>query len=148
MLSQVEAHRLAASINQLRPDWPLASLSTWIRKHLPERAYRDAAVALTWVACDPETTSPGRVLEAGPWWRAVTADKGTTSTVTTRCPEHPAHAAWNCPDCDAATTPPPENWRDGLTLTRRDRPKARTEPTPDPTRIEQIRAELDREATT
>ena len=49
-MNQVEAHRLASAINQIRPDWPLASLSTWIRKHLTEKAYRDAAVALTWVA--------------------------------------------------------------------------------------------------
>ena len=149
MMSQVEAHRLAAAINQLRPDWPLASLSTWIRKNLTERAYRDAAVALTWVACDPQTTSPGRVLEAGPWWRAVVADKGTTSAVTTRCPVHPAHPAWNCPDCDTEATPPPDGWRDTTkaNLGRRARPVRRPEPTPDTDRIDQIRAALDAQET-
>jgi hypothetical protein len=106
MLSQVEAHRLAAALNQLRPDWPLASLSTWIRNNLTDRAYRDAAVALTWVACESETTSPARVLEAGPWWRATQAGAGTVSAISTRCPEHPAHTAWNCPDCDAGAVAP------------------------------------------
>ena len=99
MLSQVEAHRLAAAINQLRPDWPLASLSTWIRSNLAERAYRDAAIALTWVACEPETVSPGRVLEAGPWWKATQAQAPTLAAVTHMCPTHPAEKAWNCGLC-------------------------------------------------
>ncbi len=108
MLSQTEAHRLAGAINHLRPDWAIASLSTWIRNNLADRAYRDAAVALTWVACDAQTSTPARVLENGPWWRATQAGTGTTSTITTRCPEHPSSAAWNCTDClDRAVPPPP-----------------------------------------
>ena len=147
MMSQVEAHRLAAAINQLRPDWPLASLSTWIRANLAERPYRDAAVALTWVAADPATTTPGRVLEAGPWWRAVVADKGTVSAVTTRCPEHPAHAAWNCPDCDAEAAPPPDGWTTTAraALTRRARTVRRPDPTPDTERINALRDRIDAE---
>lgn len=86
MLSQAETHRLAAAINALRPDWPLASLSTWIRTSLAERAYRDAAVALTWVACDPQSETPARVLEAGPWWRAAQAEQGAASAVKHRGP--------------------------------------------------------------
>jgi hypothetical protein len=105
MLSQVEAHRLAAAVNHLRPDWPLASLSTWIRNHLTDRAYRDAAVALTWVACDAETKSPGRVLEDGPWWRATQAGAGTVSAIPTRCPEHPTSPAWQCPECESDAVP-------------------------------------------
>lgn len=108
MLSQVEAHRLAAAVNQLRPDWPLASLSTWIRNHLTERAYRDAAVALTWVACDPQTSSPGRVLEAGPWWKATQATVGTVSAITHKCPEHPDQPAWSCKPCADAIADPAE----------------------------------------
>lgn len=106
MLSQVEAHRLAAAINQLRPDWPLASLSTWIRSNLAERAYRDAAIALTWVACEPETQSPGRVLENGPWWKATQAQAGTISAISQQCPEHPGEKAWDCQPCrDEASDP-------------------------------------------
>jgi hypothetical protein len=108
MLSQTETHRLTAAINALRPDWPLASLSSWIRNNLADRAYRDAAVALAWVATDPETTTPGRVLEAGPWWRAVMADKGTVSTITHRCPEHPAERAWDCKPCAEQAIPATE----------------------------------------
>ncbi|WP_330473800.1 hypothetical protein [Terrabacter sp. C0L_2] len=141
-MNQVEAHRLAAAVSQLRPDWPVASLSSWITKNLTERPYRDAAVALAWVAADPATTTPGRVLEAGPWWRAVVADKGTVSAVTTRCPDHPEHPAWKCPECDAETTPPPVDWRGDVTLSRRARPKTRPEPTHD---LADVRARIDAE---
>lgn len=72
-----EAARLAHAINDLRPDWPISSLRTFIERNLANRAYRDAAVALTWVATDrkpdgtPASDTPKRVLEAGPWWRAA-----------------------------------------------------------------------------
>jgi hypothetical protein len=65
--------RLAAIINCIRPDWPQASLTTAIVKHLSHRPFRDALIALAWVAADPNTATPARVLEHGPWWDAVAA---------------------------------------------------------------------------
>ena len=112
MIEQTEAARLAAAINALRPEWPAQSLLTFIGKHLQHRAYRDAAVALTWVACDTATLTPARVLEAGPWWNATTAQAATLSAHTHRCPEHPAERAWDCQPCAEATTPVPAGWRE------------------------------------
>lgn len=72
-----ELRRLAHAINEHRPDWPIASLRTFIGKNLSNRTYRDASVALTWIACDmkpdgsPASSTPKRVLEAGPWWQAA-----------------------------------------------------------------------------
>jgi hypothetical protein len=72
-----EIARLAHAINEHRPDWPISSLTTFITRNLSNRAYRDASVALTWVATDakldgtPATSTPKRVLEAGPWWSAA-----------------------------------------------------------------------------
>lgn len=101
-MNQTEAHRLTAAVCALRPDWPLASVSGWIAKNLLDRPYRDAAVALTWVATDPETKTPARVLEAGPWWRAVVAGgEATVSAITTMCGEHPSERALNCRQCEA-----------------------------------------------
>jgi hypothetical protein len=68
-----EITRLAAVINTLRPDWPQASLTTAIVKHLSHRPFRDVLIALAWVAADPNTQTPARVLEQGPWWDAVAA---------------------------------------------------------------------------
>jgi hypothetical protein len=82
--------RLAHALNELRPDWPISSLTTWIRNNLATRSYRDAAVALAWVATDtkPDGTwasdKPARVLEQGPWWRAAAA--GESGVTVTRNP--------------------------------------------------------------
>ena len=70
-MNQTEAERLAGAIAALRPDWPARSLLTFITRSLVDRAYRDATIAFVWVATDPTTDSPGRVLEHGPWWRAA-----------------------------------------------------------------------------
>lgn len=78
-----ETQRLAAAVHQLRPDWRLDSLRTWIGHNLSARAYRDAAVALAWVAADPATKTPARVLENGPWW-------GATLTAGSDAQRHPS----------------------------------------------------------
>lgn len=73
-----EIDRVSAAVNRLRPDWPTASIRTIIAKHLADRPRRDVAVALAWVACEPQSATPARVLEAGPWWRAASVEGGTT----------------------------------------------------------------------
>ncbi len=101
MLTNDETHRLAAALNALRPDWPVKSLVTFIDANLRPRTYRETAVALTWVASDPQTETPKRVLENGPWWNATRAQAGTVSVIPTRCPEHRQHRAASCPECAA-----------------------------------------------
>jgi hypothetical protein len=98
-MNEAQISRLAHALNELRPDWPIASLTTWIRNHLATRAFRDAAVACTWVALDMQADGSwtsrtlARVLEAGPWWRAAAA--GEDGIRTSRNPR-PDEA---CPDC-------------------------------------------------
>ena len=77
-MTPTEIDRVAACINQLRPDWPVASLRTLIETKLGSRSRRDVAVAMSWVACDSTTLTPARVLEAGPWWRATNVDGSNT----------------------------------------------------------------------
>lgn len=67
-MNETEIHRIAQAINALRPDWPIGSLATFITSKLANRARRDVAVALAWIACESESKTPARVLEAGPWW--------------------------------------------------------------------------------
>lgn len=102
-MNTTETERLAASINALRPDWPVASLSTFIAGQLANRAYRDAALALAWVATDPDTRTPARVLEAGPWWnttRTATTDPDPYGVPSAdRCPYHPDQTKGACPRC-------------------------------------------------
>lgn len=67
-----EIERIAAALNQARPDWPTKQLRTLLaHPSLADRPRRDVFVALAWVACESGTASPYRVLEAGPWWRAA-----------------------------------------------------------------------------
>lgn len=86
-MTKTELARLAAAINVLRPDWPIPSLQTFLTNGHHHRPLRDVAVALTWIATDPDTQSPGRLNEPGPWWSASrTAD---TPQVVNDCPRHP-----------------------------------------------------------
>jgi hypothetical protein len=72
VMEEHEIDRIAAAMHQLRPDWPVKSLKTMLHNPtLKDRPRRDVCVALAWVACEPNTATPGRVLEAGPWWRAA-----------------------------------------------------------------------------
>lgn len=71
-MNPTEAARIACAIAILRPDWDARSLQTFLtddRNHIARRPYQDAAAALTFVACDPTSKTPARVLEAGPWWK-------------------------------------------------------------------------------
>lgn len=92
-MNETEIARIAAAVNQLRPDWPAASLRTLLaRPALAERPRRDVAVALTWIACEADTKTPARVLEAGPWWQAAAAESATA-------PRHAFDPATSCDIC-------------------------------------------------
>ena len=96
-MDQNQIDRLALAAHALRPDWRADSLRTFIgqqatRSGLPLRDMpaRDVAVAMTWIACDPDTRVPTRVLEAGPWWEAATpmpAQKPTPTPSSLRSEE-------------------------------------------------------------
>ena len=104
MISRDETERLAAMANALRPDWPLKSLTTFIVNELTRRTYREVAIALAWIATDPATDTPKRMLEAGPWWNASRAQAATVSVVVTRCAVqgHEHLPAARCPACEEA----------------------------------------------
>ena len=96
-MNRTEIERLAGAANKLRPDWPWKSLVTFIELHMMDRAYRDVAVALAWVACDPATKTPKRVLESGPWWQAAVVGEPASTNIITRC-EHGEPGA-RCLEC-------------------------------------------------
>ena len=112
MPSDTELQRLAAMTNQLRPEWPTKSLLTHLRDHHANRAYRDLAVALAYIATDAKTLTPARLKESGPWWRLTEEQTRTPVGRTIPCPEHPDQPASRCKKCAEEATPPPPNWRD------------------------------------
>jgi hypothetical protein len=108
MITKNEAERLAQAVNAFRPDWPIKSLLTFIGRELIGRPFQDVAVALVWVATDPRTQTPKRVLEAGPWWRPVDdRPSGTPTPSRPRCPDHPGQPL-DCPTCAEARLSPDE----------------------------------------
>lgn len=100
-MTKIELARLACAVAIHRPDWPEASLRSFLETHLAHRPYLDVAVALTWIAVDPDSRNPGRVLEAGPWWQAAS----TRDVPTTRndCRDHP-HAGLRVDQATGRTT--------------------------------------------
>ena len=79
-MNEHERDRIAAAMNQARPDWPTRQLRTLLDSpQLVDRPRRDVFVALAWVASEAGTATPYRVLEAGPWWKAAAIDATTSS---------------------------------------------------------------------
>ena len=70
-MNKTDVTRIAAAINQLRPDWGAPELRSFIWKSLTARPAADVMVALALVALDPDTRTPARVLASGPWWQAT-----------------------------------------------------------------------------
>jgi hypothetical protein len=96
-----EKTRIAAAINQLRPDWPAASLRTLLdRPAITNRPRRDVAVALAWIACETDSKTPARVLESGPWWQAVGVEGGVDGGAITNGVLDPTGS------CDTCSQPP------------------------------------------
>ena len=80
-MNKIETARLATAIHALRPDWPTASLKTLIETRLTDHAWLDATLALAYVALDPNSRTPARVLEAGPWWEATRIATGEQTPI-------------------------------------------------------------------
>lgn len=94
MLTRNEIERLALAIHGLRPDWPTASLFTFITKR-DTRPLLDLTIELAWVAQLPDTKSPARIDEDGPWKNAVRSGPANTTTML-------EHIDWStaCHECN------------------------------------------------
>jgi hypothetical protein len=98
-----EIQRLAHAISMHRPDWMISSLTTFITRNLSHWTYRDASVALTWVATDskpdgsPASETPKRVLEQGPWRQAAAVGGVNTYVRPPRKDEACATCGGICP---------------------------------------------------
>lgn len=97
-----DAARLAAIINGIHPEWPNASLLTFITRNLANRPYPDAVVAFVACAIDPDTKTPARLLENGPWWKAAAAAAGKVEAT----PTPPRVSHMRCDRCGFTVTEP------------------------------------------
>lgn len=104
-MNENEMGRIAAAANALRPDWPIKSVLTILEKpFLSNRTRRDVAVAIAWVACESDSKTPARILEAGPWWQA-SQESGQRAPRNPQpheeCPKHEGQFRWSCGGCAA-----------------------------------------------
>ena len=113
MATENELQRLAAAMNALRPDWPTSSLFTLLRSKHAGRAYADLAVAAVAVSVDPNTKTPARLSEAGPWWslvrQDVTPQVGPGSDPRCEKPGHEHERARHCRCCRAEALAEPDD---------------------------------------
>lgn len=72
-----QVQRIARAINLIRPDWPVPSLETFIRRH-EHMAPVDLHLQLVYVAHDPKTTTPARIDQHGPWKYLLTGPREQT----------------------------------------------------------------------
>jgi hypothetical protein len=110
MATRDQIQKLATAANLLRPDWPTNSLVTYLMKAHAARPFQDLATALTFIALDPETKSPARLEQNGPWWKAVQVAAGSGPVTATPGPGdepacdrvgHEHELARNCRACAA-----------------------------------------------
>lgn len=130
MATDNELTRLAGMCAALRPDWNPRSIRAYLAAKHRDRAFTDLAVALAVLATDPETTTPGRLDEHGPWWIATRAlmtggvpEVGPGDAPRCNRPGHEHEAAAACrlcraeqltetpPERPAPHVPPPSGWR-------------------------------------
>ena len=101
MTTTDEAARIAAAVNVLRPTWPTKSVQTLILERHAHRPARHVLLALMWCVLDPETKTPARIDNPGPWWDLTNPAPTTTGTLTPprvlACPDH-GHPE-PCPSC-------------------------------------------------
>lgn len=94
MLTRAEAERIAASGSALRPEWSVEQILAVLKdpRIRVQRAYLDVAVAVTRLACDPQTRQPTRLLEAGRWWAVDPRDHNTSAGIRHARPDD----CWEC----------------------------------------------------
>lgn len=97
-----QVQRIARAINLIRPDWPVPSLETFIRRH-EHMAPVDLHLQLVYVAHDPKTTTPARIDQHGPWKYLLTGPREQTVTYRYTDPR----------DCRTCNQPESKCTRDG-----------------------------------
>ena len=146
-ITRVEAQALAAFVSRIRDDWDQPGIVAAIEKAAPLGAPAAIGAALCRLAENRDLRTPAMLAEPGTHWSGTTVAKLAPPVM---CAEHPHQPARECPDCRAQAVTDKAALADLAAAVRaeyktRTRRTPRPEPTPDRTRIEQIRAELDAE---
>ena len=106
MLTREDAARIADAITVLRPTWTQNRLMALMANPAirARRQPKDVAAAFAWIALDPDTREPTRILESGPWWGTADVAAATTG---------PTYRYTNPRDCGICNKPEAECRKDG-----------------------------------
>jgi hypothetical protein len=96
---------LVAAVQTIRPEWGTTAVRTTLdRAREDGRPWRLASDAMLRVARAPDSRSPARLLEQGPWWsEAVNGSRARPARPAdlAKCAAHPGELASNCRCCAA-----------------------------------------------
>ena len=98
-----DIQRIAVSVHQIRQQWPVESLKTFIRNRADRMTALDLHLQLIYVAHDPATTTPARIDQHGPWKYLLTGPREQTVTYREASPR----------DCGVCNKPESECLKDG-----------------------------------
>lgn len=98
-MTETEAQALAAYLGRVRPDWDHPGIIAALKKAAPLGPSAAVAAAACRLAENLELRTPAILDKPGAHWAGTTI---ASRQAPSMCPEHKAHKAGNCPECEAA----------------------------------------------
>ena len=107
MMTRAQAVAIATAVQQVRPEWDHPGILAAL--HAAHGTPAEVAAAAFRLAGDLKARTPGLLPKPGSHWRAPAEGGPTVSVIATRCGEHPARRALDCPECaETASADPTE----------------------------------------
>lgn len=79
-MNRTEAEQIGRAIHVIRPDWPVAQITTILGRDHQQATMADALIALAVAAADPQSRTPARINEGDfRGWKAACVASGTLS---------------------------------------------------------------------
>lgn len=105
MMTRAQAVAIATAVQQVRPEWDHPGILAALQAAQGHGTAAEVAAAAFRLAGNLAVRTPGMLPQPGAHWSVPTQGGPTVSVIPTRCGQHPAHLARDCPQCaqDVAT---------------------------------------------
>ena len=109
MMTRAQEVAIATAVQQVRPEWDHPGILAALHAAQGMGSPAEVAAAAFRLAGDLKARTPGLLPKPGSHWRAPAEGGPTVSVIATRCGEHPARRALDCPECaETASADPTE----------------------------------------
>ena len=109
MMTRAQGVAIATAVQQVRPEWDHAGIVAALEKASTLGTPAEVAAAAFRLAGNLQARTPGMLHQPGAHWSVPTQGGPTVSVIQTRCGEHPARRALDCPECaETASADPTE----------------------------------------